>query len=119
MFLYSLKTSKYIKIITHYFFEFFHGQNEGDSIQSTTSTAISRAGNVYVPSQIPPIICLARKKHPLYSKCNFLTMDFKSYSQNLRLLFVRRAMADNKVNDLNWAKIFIVRVDKENRNIFF
>lgn len=119
MFLYFLKTSKNIKTVTHYFFESFHGQNEGDSVHSTIGAAISRAGNIYVPSQIPPIIRLARKKHPyIVHEMQFSDfLDFKSYSQNLRLLSARRAiMADDKVNDLNWTKMLIIRVDKENLN---
>nr|CAH7753579.1 unnamed protein product [Callosobruchus chinensis]CAH7761330.1 unnamed protein product [Callosobruchus chinensis] len=122
MFLYFLKTSKYIKAVTHYFFESFHGQNEGDSVHSTISSAISRAGNIYVPSQILPIIRLARKQNPyIVHEMQFSDfIDFKSYSQNLRLLSVRRAMADNEVTNLNWTKIFVIRVDKENPNkIFF
>lgn len=74
-----------------------------------------------MPSQIPLIIHLARKI-PLSRTVHEMQfsdfMDFKSYSQNLRLLSVRRAMADKEVSDLNWAKLFIIRVDKENLNIF-
>lgn len=123
MFLYFLKNSKNIRTITHYFFEVCHGQNEGDSAHSAISRAIKAAGDLFLPSQIIPIIRLARKKHPyIVTEMNYDDfLNFKKFSQDLRILSLRKAQDDACCEtDLNWTKLFSVMVTKSNlKKIFF
>lgn len=53
-----------IEEISLFFYESFHGQNEGDSAHSAVSTALSTAGDIFIPSQLIPIVRLARRKQP-------------------------------------------------------
>lgn len=119
MFLFFLKTSKNVKTIVHYFFEVCHGQSEGDSAHSSISRAIKAAGDLFVPSQIIPIIKLARKKHPyIVTEMNYDDfLNFKKLSQDLRILSLRRAQNDE--TDVNWTKMLSVMVTKSHINKLF
>ncbi|XP_074659568.1 uncharacterized protein LOC141912244, partial [Tubulanus polymorphus] len=50
-----------IEQVTLYYFETGHGQSEGDTIHSNIERALKKAGNVYVPSQLPLVLTLACK----------------------------------------------------------
>lgn len=123
MFLYFLKNSKHVKTITHYFFEVCHGQNEGDSAHSAISRAIKAAGDLFLPSQIIPVIKLARKKHPyIVTEMNYDDFfNFKKLSQDLRILSLRKAQDDASCEtEVNWTKLLSVMVTKSHLNkIFF
>ncbi|CAG9765876.1 unnamed protein product [Ceutorhynchus assimilis] len=56
MLLYAVSKTVNIEEISLYFFESFHGQNEGDSAHSAVSTALSTAGDIFIPAQLYPII---------------------------------------------------------------
>lgn len=115
MYMYFLKSSKNIKSVHHYFFETCHGQSEGDSAHSTINRAIKVAGDLFLPSQIIPIIKLARRKHPyIVVEMNFYDfLDFKKLSQDLRILTIR-SQADDSLGKvvINWTKIFVTMVNK-------
>lgn len=113
MLLYTINNSTNLKEISLRYFETNHGQSEGDSAHSTISTAISKAGNVYVPSQLLPIFRLARSQKPykvhemLYN--DFL--DFKSLSKNRNTL---NTVVDNSEDKrVSWLEIMEFRVTSE------
>jgi len=87
-----VNTSTNIQEISIKFFEMAHGQNEGDVVHSTIGTAVSRAGDVFVPTELTTIIKLARPKQPYQviplQYEDFL--DFNKLSVDLRVLNVRR-----------------------------
>nr|CAH7761219.1 unnamed protein product [Callosobruchus chinensis] len=64
MLLWSLHKLSCIEKISLKYFETNHGQSEGDSAHSAISSAISRAGDLFIPSQLQPVIKLARRKQP-------------------------------------------------------
>lgn len=112
MLLYAVANSSYIEEISLRFFESFHGQNEGDSAHSAVSTALSRAGDLFIPSQLYPIIHLARYKqpyqvHPLQHS-DFL--DFKKLSRDLRVLSIRTSETGKSVK---WHDIMELKVTKK------
>uniref|UniRef100_A0A8D8X2V7 Uncharacterized protein n=1 Tax=Cacopsylla melanoneura TaxID=428564 RepID=A0A8D8X2V7_9HEMI len=91
MFLYALHNSTGISEITLKFFEPNHGQNEGDSVHSAIGQAINRAGDLFIPSQLTPIITLARRRQPyrVYPMETQDFYDFKDVAKELKLLDVR------------------------------
>lgn len=98
MFIHFLKTSTKIKCIHLNFFATNHGQSEGDSAHSAIGYAISHAGDLFVPSQLTPIIHLARRKQPykvvLMEMRDFF--NFKNLAKEIRILTVRK---DNESTD--------------------
>lgn len=62
MMLYMINHSSNIQEISLRFFESFHGQSEGDSAHSAINSALKRAGDLFVPSQLSTIIKMARPK---------------------------------------------------------
>lgn len=120
MFLRVVNKSTNIKRVTLKFFEPYHGQNEGDAAHSAISHAISQAGDLFVPSQLSPILNLARRKQPykvnqMESKAFF---DFKLLAKELRILTVRE---DNETNiPIHWPSMVDWEFKKEKpRDIFF
>lgn len=83
--LYVVNTATNIESISLRYFEAFHGQNEGDTCHSTISTALSTAGNVFVPIQLLPIFSLARRSRPyiVFPLEYQEFLDFKSISKEL------------------------------------
>lgn len=123
MFAFYLNESKNIKNITLHFFEACHGQNEGDSAHSAITAAVKQAGDIFIPSQIIPIIKLARRKHPyiVHEMAFSDFLDFKTLSQDLRILSVRQSdeMKPDSNDSLNWTKMSAIMVDKETNNKIF
>nr|CAH7766657.1 unnamed protein product [Callosobruchus chinensis] len=64
MSLYALKMFPQLVKMSLSFFVTNHGQNEGDSAHSSISHAIMKVGDILEPSQLLPIITLARRKQP-------------------------------------------------------
>ncbi|CAH1112741.1 unnamed protein product [Psylliodes chrysocephalus] len=104
MLLCTVANSKNIEEISLRFFESFHGQNEEDSAHSAISTALTTAGDIFVPSQLHPIIRLARRKQPYkvipLEYHDFI--DFKKLSRDQRILSVRTS---DYGNSIKWTDI--------------
>lgn len=119
MLLHFIKNSASIEKIYLNFFETNHSQSEGDSAHSAISTAIKNTGDLYVPAQLVPIIRLARRKNPyIVHSLQFSDfLDFKTLSQNLRILNRRN---DDNGCSINWTAIMELMVKKNDSNkIFF
>lgn len=119
MLLYTVANSKTIEEISLRFFESFHGQNEGDSAHSAISRALATAGDIFVPSQLCPIVRLARRKLPYIVKPleyhDF--SDFKKLSKDLRILSVRTSDSGHPIK---WTDIMELKVKKcEPSKIYF
>lgn len=119
MLLHVVLTSKNIRMISLRFFEPYHGQNEGDSAHSAIQTSISAAGDLFVPSQLIPVIRLARHKKPYIVQTlesqDFL--DFKGMAKDLRILSVRQ---DDNGKALDWPSMAEFMVLKhEPDKVFF
>ena len=98
MLLYMVNTSTNIKEISLKFFETAHGQNEGYTVHSTIGTSVSRAGNVFVPTELTTIMKLARPVQP-YQIVHLQYedfLDFKKLSVDLRILNVRDSESDEE-----------------------
>lgn len=96
-----------------------HGQNEGDSAHSAISYALKKSGDVHVPSQLTPIIKLARRKNQyevaVLEYTDFL--NFKKFSIDLNVLAIRK---DDNGELINWTKMAEYRVMKnEPLKIYF
>lgn len=111
MLLYAVKKFSALTEITLSYFETNHGQNEGDSAHSAISKAISAVGSIFMPSQLHPVIRLARKKSPY----NVIPMtykdfkDFKSLSKELRILSIKESESGRR---LKWTDIKEIQVRK-------
>lgn len=109
-----------IEEITLRFFEPNHGQSEGDSAHSAIGYAIKHAGDLFVPSQLVPVMKLARSSNPYeviqMESSDFL--DFKTFSKDLRILQVRKDNQDG--SSINWTDVVEIGVRKTKPNeIFF
>lgn len=119
MLLYTVRNSVNIEAISLHFFESFHGQNEGDSAHSTISSALAKSGDLFLPSQLHPIVRLARRSHPydvhpLESK-DFL--NFKKLSKDIRILNVSVAESGEAIK---WKEIMEFKVlKKQPMTVFF
>nr|CAH7721344.1 unnamed protein product [Callosobruchus chinensis] len=119
MLLYALKMFPQLMEISLRFFVTNHGQNEGDSAHSSISHAVMKAGDILEPSQLLPIITLARRKHPykVYPLTFKDFLDFKTLSRKLRILSIRTAASGKSIN---WTDVMEVKVDSVHQNkIFF
>ncbi|XP_012940904.1 uncharacterized protein LOC106012449 [Aplysia californica] len=119
MMLYLINNSRNLVELSLRYFESFHGQNEGDSVHSTMSTALKHAGDVFVPCQLIPIFTLARKKHP-YSVHPLQVeyfWDFKNLSQDFKILSVRRDSDDKE--PVNWTNIMELKVTNDHPSTVF
>ena len=101
------------------FFETSHGQNEGDAAHSTIRAVLSRAGDVYIPAELTPILKLARGKQP-YSVVPMQYNDFWDYKQlslDWRVLCSRR---DSDADEtINWNNVMELRITKEHPATIF
>lgn len=70
------------------FFEPNRGQKEGDSAHSEISFAIDHAGDLFVPSQLVPIMKLARsdQRYRVFQTETSDFLDFNQLSLDLRIL---------------------------------
>lgn len=118
MLLYFVNISSSIKDVSIRYFESYHGQNEGDSAHSTISSAVSRSGNIFIPSQLVPIFRLARTKQPyIVDEMQYNDfLDFKKLSKERNTL--KSTSADSK-EGINWLEIMEMRVEKDNPDMIF
>ena len=90
-----------------------HGQCEGDSAHSAINHALTRAGDVFQPIQLEPIVHGARKKPYTVNMLQYDSfLDFKSMAKDLRILESR----DEKVD---WNDIMEVQVLAKHPNTVF
>lgn len=111
MLLYTIANTSNIEDISLFFFESFHGQNEGDSAHSAVSTTLVNAGDLFIPSQLYPVIRLARRKqpyiiHPLQHN-DFL--NFKKLAKELRILTIRTSETGEPIK---WHDFMELKVKK-------
>lgn len=113
MLLYTIRNTKNLRKISLCFFETNHGQSEGDSAHSSISTAMSTAGDIFIPAQLPPILKLARRALPYIVNImeNSDFYDYKLLAEKIRLRSIRKF--DNGHN-VDWTKVKEVKVDKAN-----
>ena len=52
MMMHVLKTTQNLQEVTIFYFETNHGQSEGDSVHSVIERAMTRAGDMFIPSQL-------------------------------------------------------------------
>lgn len=99
--------------ITLRFFEPAHGQNEGDSAHSAIEYAIRKAGDIFLPSQLVPIMRLSRKDKPyIVHQLNLEDfLDFTTLSKDLRILKQRKD-DQNTGEPINWTKMVEISVKK-------
>lgn len=118
MLLYFMMNSESVEEISLRFFCPSHGQSEGDSVHSAVSYAMSKAGNIYVPSQLVPIIRLARKDPYNVKEYNYNDfLNFKDFSQKIKLLQLRK---DDQIGELvKWTHIMEFRVLKSRPGTLF
>lgn len=119
MMLYFINTSSNITEVSLRYFETCHGQSEGDSVHSAISTSLKNAGDVFVPSELTPIITLARRKNPYIVRRlqydDFL--DFKKLSQEMKILQLRHSDENEQVK---WNNMMEIKVTKESpASIFY
>jgi len=119
MLLHTVCNSSNIEQISLYFFEAYHGQNEGDSAHSCINTAIEATGDVYVPTQLVPIFRLARKHNPyiVHSLKTVDILDYKIVAHQLRILSIRK---DDNGDPIDWTTMRQIVVKKSHGDkIFF
>ena len=111
MMLYTVINSKNLEISLRSF-ETNHGQSEGDSAHSTIGHALNNAGDLSVPSQIFPVVSLARPKQPyIVNSMHFDDFpDFKTLSKELRILEARRA--SDTEESFAWGRVMKLQVTK-------
>ncbi|XP_072398864.1 uncharacterized protein [Diabrotica undecimpunctata] len=117
--LFIVSKSNHIGEISLCFFTANHGQNEGDSAHSAISYAIKKAGELFIPSQLTPVIRLARLAKPYevhtFSFGDF--WDFKTLGENLR---IRSLRIDDQGNGFKWTEVTEFKVTKNDlQKIFF
>lgn len=111
MLLYAVAMTSNIQDISLYFFESFHGQNEGDSAHSAVGTALSSAGDIFIPAQLYPIIRLARRKQPyvVHELQHNDFQDFKKMAKELRILSIRTSDTGEPIK---WHDFMEIKVKK-------
>lgn len=110
MMLYAVANSNNLQEISLRYFESFHGQNEGDSVHSAIATVMKRSGDLFVPSQLVPVFSLARRHQNIVHQLQHEDfLDFKTLSQDLRVLNSRKESEDGFVL---WADIMELKVVK-------
>ena len=116
MMLHAVATSNNLQEISLRYFESFHGQNEGDSVHSAIATAMKRSGDLFVPSQLVPVFSLARRQQNIVHQLQFEDfLDFKTLSQDLRVLNSRKDSADGL---FHWGDIKLKVVKRSPDKIF-
>ena len=111
MMLYTVINSKNLEI-SLCFFETNHGQSKGDSAHCAIGHARNNAGDLFVPSQISPVVSLARSKQPhIVNRMQFDDFfDFKTLSKDLRIFEARRA--SDTEESFAWSIVMELQVTK-------
>ena len=120
MLLHMVNRSENIQEISLRFFESFHGQSEGDSAHSAISTALEKAGELFVPSQLQTVVKMARRRQTY--NVNSLEFgdffNFKKFSEDLKILSIRTDDDDSDL-PINWNNMMEMRVIKTNPTAIF
>jgi len=115
MLLYTVAKTSNIEEISLYFFESFHGQNEGDSAHSAVSTALSRAGYLFIPAQLCPVVRL--QPYIVHNLQHNDFQDFKKMAKDLRILSIRTSDTGEPIK---WSDFMEIKVKKhEPLTIFY
>lgn len=117
--LYIISQLEHVQEISLRFFTTNHGQSEGDSAHSAISYALKKAGELFVPSQLIPVFRLARQTKPyeVYPLGFNDFLDFKTFSENLRIRSIR---IDDEGNSFKWTDMVEFNVRKNYlHKIFF
>lgn len=118
MMLYVINKAKNIEKIILSYFETSHSQSEGDSAHSSITNAISLAGDIVIPAQLPPIIKLARRAMPykVFTMNNDDFYDYKAVAEKIRIRSIRKFDTGENVE---WTKVKEVMVSKhQNMRVF-
>ena len=78
-------------VITHYFLEKDHTQNEGPSVQSDIECATKRT-NIYKPSQWYTLIALAKRENEPYRVVEMEGCMINLFAITIALLYVKIQM---------------------------
>lgn len=116
--IYILTNSLNIEEITLRFSIPNHGQSAGDSAHSAISYAVKKAGDVFIPAQLIPIMRLARIDQPyrVFSLLHTDFLDFKKMSTDIQLLSLRK---DDTGAHVNWTEMTEFCVKKSDPIKFF
>ena len=113
MLLHVVSTSKNIETISLNFFE-----SEGDSAHSAIEHAIKKCVKLFVPSQLSPVVRLARRDNPyiVHSLTSEDFLNFKQFSEDLK---IRKVKTDTKGQSIQWKNIREVMVKKNGNNTIY
>lgn len=116
--IYILNNSLNIEEITLRFSIPNHGQSAGDSAHSAISYALKKAGDVFIPAQLVPIMRLARIDQPyrVFPLIHTDFLDFKKLSTDIQLLSLRK---DDTGAHVNWTEMTEFCVQKSDPIKFF
>ncbi|KAG5886831.1 hypothetical protein JTB14_005283 [Gonioctena quinquepunctata] len=116
MLLFAVVRSRNIESITLRYFESYHGQNEGDSVHSCISNAVSHAGDLFVPAQLQTIFKLARRQRPY----DVFPLGFKDFIDFKKLSLDLRILESRETDDaIKWNDIMEVKVSKLHPDTLF
>ncbi|CAG9763581.1 unnamed protein product [Ceutorhynchus assimilis] len=118
MMLYVITNAKNMEKIVLSYFETNHGQSEGDSAHSSISHAISLAGDIFIPAQLPPILKLARRAMP-YNVITMSSDDFYNYKALAEKVRIRSIRKFDSGEDVDWTKVKEVMVRKHQNTRLF
>ncbi len=107
-----MERSVSINSFTIHFFETNHGQSEGDSMHSTIERAMNQVSEIMVPSQLAPILRMARKEPGPYNVVPIQASDisdWKGLSQKQGILRVR---ISQDLKDIDWTKFMQIQIQK-------
>ena len=105
-----LKTTRHLNEVTIFYFETNHGQSEGDSVHSVVERAMTRAGEMFVPSQLSTLVSLAcSRRYRVVDVCSEDILDYKVLAQSMGILRVR---VSEEGTSVKWPGIMQLRVSK-------
>lgn len=113
--LHSVQTLTSLQSITQKFLVVGHTQNEGDAMHALIEREKRRAvrgGPIYVPSQLIPIIHLAKKTGHPYKAIEMDTTDFYDV-KGLQPSIGKNFTVDEDGNKVLWSKLCVIRVEKK------
>lgn len=107
-----------IESITHKFFVVGHTQNEGDAMHALIEREKKRSlkgGPLFVPTQLTPIINLAKKNGKPY-----ITNEFRDFL-NIKALVKNtdNFTKNNQGETVKWSDVHIVQIKKNEPNMIF
>ena len=109
-----LKTTKNLQEVTIFYFETNNGQSERDSVPSVIERAMTRAGDMFIPTQLSTLVRLAcARTYHVIDICTEDIVDFMMVSQSMGILRVRMSEEGTSVK---WPDFMQLRISKEYPN---